>query len=107
MTGPTYGQGVGHPGGPSGVYMGQLAVANNLWQHEDKEKAKKLIMDAIAQDAIIENKTNINVTFGDVKKKELYLLGKLKSDRAKERAIKIAREYTPDDVEIHDELTVG
>jgi hypothetical protein len=63
-------------------------------------------MDAIAQDAIIQTKTNISVTFGDVKKKELHVLGKVENDREKERVIKIAQEYTPDDVEIHDELAV-
>jgi hypothetical protein len=87
--------------------MGQLVVAQNLWRNEDKEKAKKLIMDAIAQDAIIENKTNISVDFGDADKKELHLIGKVENDRSKERVRKIAQEYTPNDVEIHDELAVG
>lgn len=107
MTGPSYGSPAGQPGGPAGIYMGQLVVAQNLWRNQERDQAKKLIMDAIVQDAIIEDKTNISVTFGDADKKELHLLGKVSNERSKERAIKIAQEYTPNDVEIHDELAVG
>lgn len=106
MTGFT-GQNAGQPTGATGFPMGQLAVANNLWNNKDKERAQTKIMEAISQDAIIGEKTNVSVTFGDAEKKELHILGKVHSDRSKERIFEIAQENTPTDVEIHDELTVG
>ncbi|TVR61640.1 MAG: hypothetical protein EA426_03100 [Spirochaetaceae bacterium] len=89
------------------MYMGQLVVARNVWGDEDKKNVEKTILEAIKQDPLVVDKTNVSVTFGDSRKKELHLIGKLGDEKQRERVREIAGKNTPTDVEIHDEIVVG
>ncbi len=106
MSDPIQGTGAGSQVGSPEVYMGQLVVARNVWGDEDKKKVEKTIMETIEQDPLVVDKTNVSVTFGDSKKKELHLIGKLGDRKARDRVREIAEKNTPTDVEIHDEIVV-
>ncbi len=102
-----YNTGTGMPGGGPGNVYGLLAVQQNVWNEKDKTATEKTIMDALIQDPIIEKKTNISVSFGDTDKKELHLIGKVGTKEERKRAVQIARDRTPTDVQIFDELVLG
>ncbi len=93
----------GHTGTPPNA--AHLALIKE-WTNGEKKELEKKIMNAFAQDGIIQDPSNMSVTFKNAKKKEVHLIGKVRDATWRDRAIEIVKNNAGDDIKIIDELTI-
>jgi len=70
---------------------------------------EKVVQEAIIHDPIIEDSDNVSVSFEDkgLGKAEIHLIGKVGSEKQKQRAQELAETNTPDKIEVINEIAVG
>ncbi len=91
----------GH-GGPQ-TNAAHLALIKH-WRNDEKDNIEKKILRAFAQDGIIQDPSNLSVTFRDAKQKEIHLIGKVRDQTWRDRAVEIVRNNAGDNVNVIDEL---
>ena len=68
----------------------------------------KVVQEAIIQDPIIEDSDRVSVKFEDkgLGKAEMHLIGKVGSEKQKQRALELAESNTTDKIEVINEIIV-
>lgn len=80
------------------------ALQGEAWRSIPEKELEKHLMQAIIDDPLIRDKTNISVNHEDG---DLHLVGKVDSDDEKQRAEEIVRVNTREEKVIVNELSVG
>lgn len=97
------------PSGPlhvSDPLYGALATHTSLFDDSERERLRRTILEAVAQDPVVEDPASIGVAFAADGHHEIHLIGRVAPGAAHDRVVEIAIENTRDDVRIVDELRV-